>query len=183
MPDINTLKKLYVNNPNALLDHIDQIYHRIDQEGLHPVWISLIPHQQARRRVEQLLSLSTQERDHLPLFGIPFAVKDNIDVAGLKTTAACPTFASAPATESAPVVIRLEQAGAILIGKTNMDQFATGLVGTRSPFGICSSVFNPKFISGGSSSGSAVAVASGLVRISPEKKTQTKSCSSVLFNR
>ena len=168
MSDMNTLKKRYANNPNALLDHIDHIYHRIDQEGLQPVWISLVPHQQVRRRAEQLLSLSTQERDHLPLFGIPFAVKDNIDVAGLKTTAACPTFASEPTTESAPVVVRLEQAGAILIGKANMDQFATGLVGTRSPFGICSSVFNKNFISGGSSSGSAVAVASGLVSRSSE---------------
>ena len=170
MPNIDVLEKLYTNNPNALLDHIDQIYHRIGRDGLHPVWISLIPRQQARRRAEQLSSLSTQERERLPLFGIPFAVKDNIDVAGLITTAACPTFASEPATESAPVVVRLEQAGAILIGKTNMDQFATGLVGTRSPYGICSSVFHPNFISGGSSSGPAIAVASGLVRIPPKRR-------------
>ena len=97
-----------------------------------------------------------------PLYGIPFAVKDNIDVAGLPTTCACPEFAYV-AERSATVVERLEQAGAILIGKTNLDQFATGLNGTRSPYGIPASAFNPDYISGGSSSGSAVAVAAGLV--------------------
>ena len=98
----------------------------------------------------------------VPLYGIPFAVKDNIDVAGLPTTCACPAFAYV-AERSATVVERLKQAGAILIGKTNLDQFATGLNGTRSPYGIPTSVFNPDYISGGSSSGSAVAVAAGLV--------------------
>jgi allophanate hydrolase len=96
---------------------------------------------------------------------MPFAVKDNIDVAGMPTTAGCPEFAYVP-ERSAPVVERLEAGGAILIGKTNMDQFATGLVGTRSPYGACSSVFNDAYISGGSSSGSAVAVASGTVAFS-----------------
>jgi allophanate hydrolase len=94
-----------------------------------------------------------------------FAVKDNIDVAGMPTTAGCPAYAYTPAS-SATVVRRLEDAGAILIGKTNMDQFATGLVGTRSPFGACSSVFDERYISGGSSSGSSVAVAKGLVTFS-----------------
>jgi allophanate hydrolase len=98
----------------------------------------------------------------LPLYGIPFAVKDNFDVAGLPTTAACPAF-SRMASHTAEAVQRLLDAGAILIGKTNMDQFATGLVGTRTPYGICSSVFDEEYISGGSSSGSAVAVAKGLV--------------------
>ena len=92
-------------------------------------------------------------------------MKDNFDVAGLPTTAACPKFAH-EAEETATVVKLLLDAGAILIGKTNMDQFATGLVGTRSPYGICSSVFDPEYISGGSSSGSAVAVARGLVSFS-----------------
>ena len=96
------------------------------------------------------------------LYGIPFAVKDNIDVAGLPTTCACPEFAYV-AERSATVVERLEQEGAILIGKTNLDQFATGLNGTRSPYGIPASTFNPDYIAGGSSSGSAVAVAAGLV--------------------
>jgi allophanate hydrolase len=98
----------------------------------------------------------------LPLFGIPFAVKDNIDVAGMPTTAGCPAFAYTPA-ETAPIVARLLAAGAVLLGKTNLDQFATGLVGTRSPYGAPCNPFDARFIPGGSSSGSAVAVAAGLV--------------------
>ncbi|MCK2052951.1 allophanate hydrolase [Methylobacterium sp. 37f] len=101
------------------------------------------------------------EPNSLPLWGLPFAVKDNIDVAGLPTTAACPAFASVPERDAA-VVARLKAAGALVTGKTNLDQFATGLNGTRSPYGAPRSVFNPDFVSGGSSSGSAVAVAAGL---------------------
>ncbi|HEY1929503.1 MAG TPA: allophanate hydrolase [Caulobacteraceae bacterium] len=100
--------------------------------------------------------------ERLPLAGVPFAVKDNIDVADLPTTAACPAFAYSPAA-TAPVVERLIAAGAVLMGKTNLDQFATGLVGARSPYGACAAVHNREFVSGGSSSGSAVAVAAGLV--------------------
>src|SRR5206468_12215453 len=88
--------------------------------------------------------------------------KDNIDVKGLPTTAGCPAFAYEPAAD-ATVVARLRQAGAIVIGKTNLDQFATGLVGVRSPYGVPRNMFDPKLIPGGSSSGSAVAVAAGLV--------------------
>ncbi|TNE39615.1 MAG: allophanate hydrolase [Sphingomonadales bacterium] len=98
----------------------------------------------------------------LPLAGVPFAVKDNIDVAGLETTAACPAFAYRP-EKSATVVSRLLAAGALCVGKTNLDQFATGLVGTRSPYGIPRNAYNLDYVSGGSSSGSAVAVAAGLV--------------------
>src|SRR4051812_20124530 len=97
---------------------------------------------------------------HLPLFGVPFAVKDNIDVAGMPTTAACPAFSYVP-KRSASVVEKLEAAGAIVLGKTNLDQFATGLVGTRPPYGPVSNSFRPEYISGGSSSGSAVVVARG----------------------
>jgi allophanate hydrolase len=100
-----------------------------------------------------------------PLAGMTFAIKDNIDLAGLPTTAGCPAFAYQP-ERSAFVAERLIKAGAIPIGKTNLDQFATGLVGTRSPYGACSSVFDERYISGGSSSGSAVAVAQGLVDFS-----------------
>lgn len=100
--------------------------------------------------------------EDLPLAGLTFAVKDNIDLAGLPTTAACPAFAYSPGT-SATVVERLLAAGAVAVGKTNLDQFATGLVGTRSPHGAPTCVFNRDYISGGSSSGSAVAVAAGLV--------------------
>jgi allophanate hydrolase len=98
----------------------------------------------------------------LPLAGVPFAVKDNIDVAGLPTTAACPAYAYQPQA-SAYLVDKLLAAGAILMGKTNLDQFATGLVGARSPYGAPGCVYNRDYVSGGSSSGSAVAVAAGLV--------------------
>jgi len=100
--------------------------------------------------------------EDLPLAGVPFAVKDNIDVAGLPTTAACPAYAYSP-DETATVVARLQAAGAVMMGKTNLDQFATGLVGSRTPFGIPACVFNRDYVSGGSSSGSAVAVGAGLV--------------------
>ena len=100
--------------------------------------------------------------EHLPLAGVPYAAKDNVDVAGMETTAACPAFAYRP-ERSATVIEKLEAAGAICVGKTNLDQFATGLVGTRSPYGIPRNVYNRDYVSGGSSSGSAVATAAGLV--------------------
>ncbi len=121
------------------------------------MWITLAPLDDVLHRAHQL-----EDAGPLPLKGQVFGVKDNIDVAGLPTTVACPAYAYTPAS-SAPVVARLEAAGAIVVGKTNMDQFATGLVGTRSPYGACSSVFDADHVSGGSSSGSAVAVAAGLV--------------------
>lgn len=125
------------------------------------IWISRFDAEAilaAANTVDQRLAAG----EALPLAGVPFAVKDNIDVAGLETTAACPAFAFTPET-NAPVVQRLIEAGAICFGKTNLDQFATGLVGTRSPYGIPANAYNRSFVSGGSSSGSAVAVAAGLV--------------------
>jgi allophanate hydrolase len=127
-----------------------------------PVWISRIEPAAVIARARALEACSPAERGAMPLFGVPFAVKDNIDVANVPTTAACPDFAYVP-ERSATVVERLEAAGAILIGKTNLDQFATGLVGTRSPYGIPKNPFDERYIPGGSSSGSAVAVARGLV--------------------
>ncbi len=121
-----------------------------------PVWITAVPDDALRARAREL---DAGDRS-LPLYGVPFAVKDNIDVAGLPTTAGCPAL-NAPAAGTAPVVRRLLEAGAMLVGKTNLDQFATGLVGTRSPYGACASVFDATRVSGGSSSGSAVAVARG----------------------
>ncbi len=138
---------------------LDQVYARIEGADLNPVWISLVPRETVMARAAEIMR---GDRATLPLYGVPFAVKDNMDVAGMETTAACPAFAYT-AEETATVVKRLEEAGAILVGKTNMDQFATGLVGVRSPYGACSSVFDDRCVSGGSSSGSAVAVASGLV--------------------
>ena len=111
---------------------------------------------------EQIERLSALDRATHPLWGVPFAVKDNIDVAGLPTTAACPAFAYTP-TQHASTVQRLMDAGAIVVGKTNLDQFATGLVGTRSPYGAVPNTFDAAFVSGGSSSGSASVVARGLV--------------------
>ena len=160
--DISTLQKAYASGTTTPAKTVDAIYDRIEIEGVRPAWISLVPRDAASQRAAMLRAMDAEERLKLPLFGVPFAVKDNIDVAGIETTAGCPAYAYTPA-ESATVVTKLEAAGAILIGKTNMDQFATGLVGTRSPYGACSSVFSKASISGGSSSGSAVAVASGLV--------------------
>lgn len=139
--------------PRAL---IEQIYKQIERTGRSPVWLSLRPIEQTL----EALKRAEAEPARGPLFGVPFGVKDNIDVAGLPTTAACPEFAYVP-ERNAAIVDRLIAAGALVIGKTNLDQFATGLVGTRTPYGACSSVFDARYISGGSSSGSAVAVARG----------------------
>ena len=176
--DITSLHKAYASGQLTPEAVVEEIYDRIDAEGLHPVWITLVPREQAIRRARELQS---SDRAKLPLYGVPFAVKDNIDVAGLPTTAACPDYAYTP-QQSATVVARLEAAGAILVGKTNMDQFATGLVGTRTPYGICSSVFDKRYISGGSSSGSAVAVASGLVSFSLGTDTAGSGRVPAMFN-
>ena len=126
----------------------------------HHAWIYRLPDAAVLAQAQRLDADAAAPS--LPLYGVPFAVKDNIDVAGYPTTAGCPAFRYIAAT-TATAVQRLLDAGAILIGKTNLDQFATGLVGTRSPYGACGNAFNPDFISGGSSSGSAVAVALNLV--------------------
>jgi allophanate hydrolase len=136
---------------------IERAYAGIDALGDNPVFIHVVPRSAAMARARELEGSSKK----LPLRGVPFAVKDNIDVAGMPTTAACPAFAY-EAKKTAHVVQKLLDAGAILVGKTNLDQFATGLVGTRSPYGAPRNAFNPRYISGGSSSGSAVAVAKGI---------------------
>jgi allophanate hydrolase len=130
-------------------------------------WISLADYEHLGRQIAVLDARRAADGGSaaLPLYGVPFAVKDNIDVAGLPTTAGCPEFAYTPA-QNAFVVERLMRSGAIVIGKTNLDQFATGLVGTRSPYGAVSNAFDPEFISGGSSAGSASVVARGLVPFS-----------------
>jgi allophanate hydrolase len=136
-----------------------EVLERIRRYPDPAVWIARVDPAELLARAK---ALDPALIDRLPLYGIPFAVKDNIDAAGLPTTAACPDFAYQPAAD-AVVVARLIASGAMLVGKTNLDQFATGLVGTRSPYGAPRSVFDPDYVSGGSSSGSAVAVAAGLV--------------------
>lgn len=165
---IETLAHAYATDALAPAQVVNDICDRIEAAGnANPAWIHVEPRERLLERAAALEAARANyphhaDGAHLPLYGIPFAIKDNIDAAGLPTTAGCPDFAYVPGTD-ATVVKRLLAAGALLIGKTNLDQFATGLVGTRSPYGACRNVFNARYISGGSSSGSAVAVASGLV--------------------
>lgn len=126
-------------------------------------WIYIVSAAELDGQLDALESMA--DVSSLPLYGVPFAVKDNIDVAGIPTTAACPAFTYIPAADAAAVA-RLKKAGAIVLGKTNLDQFATGLVGTRSPYGAVPNSFKPEYVSGGSSSGSATTVARGLVPFS-----------------
>ena len=157
--DIATLAEGYRSGAFTPLQVIEAVIARLDTADDPAVWISRFSDATLRAAAREL---GTTPDPAKPLWGIPYAVKDNIDVAGLATTAACPAFAYDPIAD-AEVVARLTAAGAIVVGKTNLDQFATGLNGTRSPHGAPRSVFGEAFVSGGSSSGSAVAVASGLV--------------------
>jgi allophanate hydrolase len=145
--------------PTQLVKQLDKLIH---QEDEHFIWIRRLS---LAEMMVYAKNLETQSPEALPLYGIPFAIKDNIDLAGIPTTAACPEFSYTP-TKSATVVQRLIDAGAIPIGKTNLDQFATGLVGARSPYGACKNSINPAYISGGSSAGSAVSVALGMASFS-----------------
>lgn len=137
-------------------------FQRIRDHGDPAIFISLRDEADAIAEAEALMAKGDTS---LPLYGVPVAVKDNIDVAGLATTAACPAFSYHP-TQNANTVARLRAAGAIVIGKTNLDQFATGLVGVRSPYGIPKNPVRGDLVPGGSSSGSAVAVSAGLVPLS-----------------
>jgi allophanate hydrolase len=141
---------------------IEETYDRIENHNDPALFIAIRPRFEALAIAERVQASGSEGK---PLYGVPFVVKDNVDVAGLPTTAACPAFAYSP-VRSAFVVERLERAGAIVIGKTNLDQFATGLVGVRSPYGVPRNALRPDLIPGGSSSGSATAVAAGLVPFS-----------------
>jgi allophanate hydrolase len=140
-------------------DVVRQVLAAIARAPDRGVWITLL---ESERILDYAAALMGRDPDTLPLYGVPFAIKDNIDLEGVPTTAGCPDYAYTPG-RSAFVVRKLLEAGAIPIGKTNLDQFATGLVGTRSPYGAARNSFDPSYVSGGSSSGSAVAVAMGLV--------------------
>ena len=141
---------------------IEETYDRIESHNDPALFIAVRPKSEALTIAERVQASGSEGKS---LYGVPFVVKDNIDVAGLPTTAACPAFAYRPA-KSAFVVERLERAGAIVIGKTNLDQFATGLVGVRSPYGVPRNALRPDLIPGGSSSGSATAVGAGIVPFS-----------------
>jgi allophanate hydrolase len=153
-------------------------YARIRALNDPAVFISILDETQALAEAQ---ALEANGDRNLPLFGIPVAVKDNIDVRGFATTAACPDFAYRCSVDAAAVA-RLRQAGAIIIGKTNLDQFATGLVGVRSPYGVPRNPLDPKLVPGGSSSGSAVAVATGLVPVALGTDTAGSGRVPALFN-
>ena len=156
LPDLHTLRRALADGLTAQAV-IEQVIARRRAVAADGIWITPVPDAALRERARQL-----DAGPRGPLFGVPFAVKDNIDVAGLPTTAACPAFAHTPDL-TAPAVQRLLDAGAVLVGKTNLDQFATGLTGTRTPYGAPANAFDADYICGGSSSGSGLAVAHGLV--------------------
>ena len=151
------LRGRYLNGTLDPEEVIREIIRRAARDKGMNIWIEPPVEAQIAPYLAALKELNPQEH---PLWGIPFAVKDNIDVKGLPTTAACPEFAYQPDADAA-VVARLVAAGAIPVGKSNLDQFATGLVGVRSPYGETHNALRPEYISGGSSAGSAVAVARG----------------------
>jgi allophanate hydrolase len=159
MLDIPALRRGYAERRWTPAELLTLLAERMDKAD-PATFITRAPMTALFKAAAELLARAP-EPNSLPLWGIPFAVKDNIDVAGMPTTAACPAFAYAP-EKDAEAVARLRAAGAIVIGKTNLDQFATGLNGTRSPYGAPRCVFDANYVSGGSSSGSAVAVAAGL---------------------
>lgn len=157
--DLHTLRANYAAGTLTPAALVEEICRRIDAHADPAVWIHRLSREELLAHARRVEARGPADQ---PLYGVPFAIKDNIDLAGVPTTAACPEFSYTPAV-SAPVVQRLLDAGAIPIGKTNLDQFATGLVGVRSPYGVPRNPFHPEMIPGGSSSGSAVAVAAGLV--------------------
>lgn len=151
------IRQAYANNELEPSELIDEIIRRSEAASDKNIWI--VP--PAHIIIDKYLKALPEDRSSLPLWGIPFAIKDNIDLEDIPTTAACPEYSYIP-SKSAYTVSRLIEAGAIPVGKTNLDQFATGLVGTRSPYGEVHNAFDDSMISGGSSSGSAVATALGM---------------------
>ncbi len=169
LPTLHALRAAYAAGNLTPSEVIAQLLARIVKVDRPEIWISRVDEAallaQAQQLDAQLKAQGSAVFAQQPLFGIPFAVKDNIDVAGMPTTAACPAFAYTP-SRSSTVVERLQAAGALLVGKTNLDQFATGLVGTRSPYGAVRNAKFPEYVSGGSSSGSGASVGLGLVAFS-----------------
>jgi allophanate hydrolase len=156
------LHRQYRDGRLTPLELVQRLSTMQEHEPRRNIWITRLDLEQIMPYVRALEGQSIETR---PLYGIPFAIKDNIDLAGIPTTAGCAEFAYVP-QRSATVVQRLIDAGAIPLGKTNLDQFATGLVGARSPYGACRNSFDADYVSGGSSSGSAVSVALGMASFS-----------------
>ena len=159
-PTISELAESYRTAGLTPSDVVDQLSQKITANGEDGTWISVLDRSELLVRAKELQEQGDPKS--LPLFGIPFGVKDSIDVAGVDTTLACPDYAYR-ANSTAPVVAKLIEAGGIYVGKTNLDQFATGLNGTRTPYPLPRGVYGGNMISGGSSSGSALAVAKGVV--------------------
>ncbi len=176
--EISTIHAAYRDGSLTPLALMQELLTRIDAYPDKAVFISRVD---SETLLAQAAALNVAAMEEKPLFGIPFVAKDNIDVAGIPTTAACPDFAYTPARDAA-VIEKLRAAGAILLGKANLDQFATGLNGTRSPYGAPRSVFNPAYISGGSSSGSAVSVGAGLAVFSLGTDTAGSGRVPAMFN-
>lgn len=164
--DIQSLKTLYSRGVITPEDVVNEVYKRLELPTADPaVWLHVIPQADAVKRARELLQAYPDPTTRHPLFGIPFSIKDSIDIKGIPTTAACPEYAYI-AEKDAPIYATLIEVGCIPIGKVNLDQLATGLVGMRSPYGQPASVFSPDYVSGGSSSGSFVSVASNQVSFS-----------------
>jgi len=159
---LRALRQAYASGETTPEQVMTGIHQRTADYEDHNIWIHLLDGEALQPYLSRLASLDPA--DH-PLWGVPFAIKDNIDLAGVPTTAACPAFSYTP-EQSARVVQQLIAAGAVPVGKANLDQFATGLVGSRSPYGPGVNAFDPRYISGGSSAGSAVSVALGLASFS-----------------
>jgi len=157
---LNALREVYAAGTSPL-EVVDEIFARLDAVNDPGIFIHLCDRESLRAAAAALGDYDPDK----PLWGIPFAVKDNIDVAGIETTAGCPAYAYTP-DKDAFVVANLRRAGALMIGKTNLDQFATGLVGVRTPYGAPLNAVDPKIVPGGSSGGSAVIVGHGIVTFS-----------------
>ncbi len=153
--NIKELRAKYLSGETTIKEVVSSILEKIEQTKDYNIWIYTLNEEELSFYIKNLENKNPKD---FPLYGIPFAIKDNIDLVGIPTTAGCSEFSYIP-KKSSFVVQKLIDAGAIPIGKTNLDQFATGLVGTRSPYGECKNSINKEYISGGSSSGSAVSVA------------------------
>lgn len=177
--DINSLREAYLERSLTPRRLIAELLARIEEADQPAIWI----HRLSLEELEPFLRrLDTVDPASLPLYGVPFAMKDNIDLAGVPTTAACAAYSYTP-EHSSPVVQRLIEAGALPLGKTNLDQFATGLVGVRSPYGVPRNPHAPDRVPGGSSSGSAIALAEGMVSFSLGTDTAGSGRVPAAFNR